>query len=412
MTVQTTIDPRMQALAEQSVAQGLKGTAPPLDMSLVSVEPSTGFVKALVGGRDYSKSQNNLALGGSTGFQPGSSFKAYTIATALENGYGPDTEFDAEATYTVPNCSGKCTVNGEGLGIVDMRTATGASSNTYFAQLINAVGPNKVAQLANRVGVTRIDPNQNYGVSLTLGAYEVSPLDMASGYATFANHGVKADPTPVMKITMADGTVLEDNTGPRGTQVLAASVADWTTSILDAPLEPGGTGERARLDRPAAGKTGTAEENRAAWLVGYTPQLSTAVWMGYTDRQRTLANIGGFGLIFGGTIPAITWHNFMEGAMQGLPVIPFATPGVLPEPTSGIRQPQKQDFPQLTRDCGGPCIQMPTLTTPPTTPPPTTAPPPTDTTTPTPTPPPTTAAPPPPPPDSSSTTSSTAPRNR
>ena len=83
-------------------------------------------------------------------------------------------------------------------------------------QLILAVGPNKVAQLANRVGVTRIDPNKSYGMSLTLGAYEVSPLDMAAGYATFANHGVKADATPVMKITMADGTVLEDNTGPRG----------------------------------------------------------------------------------------------------------------------------------------------------------------------------------------------------
>ena len=166
-------------------------------------------------------------------------------------------------------------------------------------------------------------------------------------------------------------------------------MADWTTNILTAPLEKGATGERAALDRPAAGKTGTAEKNRAAWFVGYTPQLSTAVWMGYTDRLRTIQNVGGFGLIFGGTVPAKTWHTFMEGAMQGLPVIPFATPGVLPQPSAGTRQAEKQDFPQIVRDCGGPCVVMPTLTTPPTTPPP---PPPGDTAPPSTTPPETTDA--------------------
>jgi penicillin-binding protein 1A len=400
MTVQTTIDPKLQQLAEQSVNQGLNGTKSPLEMSLVSVEPSTGFVKALVGGRDFNASQVNLALGGSSGMQPGSSFKGYTIATALENGYGPDTVFNAGGTFTLPNCSGPgCTVKGEALGPVAMRGATSASSNTYFVQLILAVGPQKVAALANRVGVTRIDPNKTYGMSLTLGAYEVSPLDMAAGYSVFANHGVKADATPIMKVTMADGTVLEDNTGPRGTRVLEASVADWTTDILTSVLEPGATGERAPIGRPAAGKTGTAEDEKAAWFVGYTPQLTTAVWMGYSDAPRSLLNIGGFGQIFGGTIPAITWQKYMSGAMAGLPVIPFAVPGILPQPTSGIRTADKDVFPGIVRDCGGPCVDLPTLTTPPTTAPP----PPGDTTTaPTTTPPDTS--------DSEATTSSTAPR--
>jgi membrane peptidoglycan carboxypeptidase len=205
-----------------------------------------------------------------------------------------------------------------------------------------------------------------------------------------------------MKITMADGTVLEDNTGARGTKVLDTAVADWTTNLLDAPVEPGGTGERAALkDRPVAGKTGTAENSQAAWFVGYTPQLTTAVWMGYSDKPRSLYNIGGFSVIFGGTVPAITWNRFMTGAMAGQPVIPFATPGVLPQPSSGIRTADREAFPQIVRDCGGPCVVTPTLTTPPTTPPP----PPSGETT---TEPPTTQAPDTP--DSEATTSSTAPR--
>lgn len=367
LVIETTIDPHLQQLADQSVAQALNGTRPPLEMSLVSMEPSTGFVKALVGGRDFTASQVNLALGGITGMQPGSSFKPYTIARALEEGYGPDTVYNASGTWTVPGCSGACTVKGGAGGPIDMRAATAGSINTYFAQLINDVGPNKVAELAHRVGVSRIALNKSYGISLTLGAYEVSPLDMAQGYSVFANHGVKADATPVKKVTMADGTVLEDNTGARGTRVLSAPVADWTTDLMTGVIKKGGTGERADIGRPAAGKTGSAEHNKAAWFVGYTPQLVAAIWMGYSDAPKPLLNINGFGVVFGGTLPALTWNRYMKAAMEGQPAVPFPEPGVLPAPSSGIRKSNRQSFPNVVKDCGGPCVVMPSLTSPPST---------------------------------------------
>jgi membrane peptidoglycan carboxypeptidase len=172
-----------------------------------------------------------------------------------------------------------------------------------------------------------------------------------------------------VRAVLADGTMVEDNSGPRGVRVLNAAVADWTTDLLTSVVQPGATGYRANIGRPAAGKTGSAEHNTAAWFVGYTPQLTTAIWMGYTDKLRTI-NVRNFAPVFGGTIPAITWHDYMSAAMAGQPEIPFPTPGILPAPTSGIRKAERQTFPNLVQDCGGPCMNLPQLTTPPTTEPP------------------------------------------
>ncbi|MCX7621460.1 MAG: transglycosylase domain-containing protein [Acidimicrobiales bacterium] len=366
LIIETTLDPHLQQLAEDAVAQSLAGTDPPLEMSLVTVEPSTGFVKALVGGRDWNQSQVNLALGGITGMQPGSAFKAFTLAKALEDGYGPDTTYVAPAVINI----GGYRVKGGAGAAVDLRYATANSTNTYFVQLARDLGPNRIAELANRVGVSRIRLDHDYNLSLTLGSYEVSPLDMAAGFAVFANHGVKADVTPVKKVTEANGNVLEDNTVPRGKRVLAPAVADWTTELLTGTVRFG-TGRRARIGRPAAGKTGTAENYTAAWFVGYTPQLSTAVWTGYADSPKPLCCFGGFGgPIMGGTVPAATWARFMQAAHEGLPVVEFAKPGVLPLPTSGLRKADPEAFPPLTPDCGGPCVNVPILTTPTTEPPP------------------------------------------
>jgi penicillin-binding protein 1A len=381
LRIETTIDPRLQELAEQQVAEALEGTAPPLEMSLVSVEPSTGYVKALVGGRDFAASQVNLALGGSTGMQPGSAFKGFTAAAAIEQGYGPDTTYNTTGAWTVPNCTGQCTVKGGSAGPIDMRAAMAASSNTYFAQLIYDVGPDRVAEMANRLGVTRITTDRSYGVSLTLGAYEVSPLDMAAGYSVIANHGVRVQTTPVVKVTTPDGAVLEDNTDPEGTQVLDPAIADTVTDMLKGVIA-GGTGRRAEIGRTAAGKTGTAENYTAAWFVGYVPQLTTAVWMGYADEPKPLRRIGGFGEVQGGTIPARTWAEFMRPAVGDYPVVDFPVPGPLPPPRDdggvGVvssRAPGgRRTAPQLAQDCGGPCVRTPTLPAP--APPPTTAPPP------------------------------------
>ncbi|MEZ5206569.1 MAG: transglycosylase domain-containing protein [Acidimicrobiales bacterium] len=364
LTIETTLDPRLQQLADDAVAQGLSGTESPLEMSLVSVEPATGYVKALVGGRDWNASQVNLALGGSTGMQPGSAFKAFTAAKALEDGFGPDTKYVSGASVTI----GDYTVKGGPGAVVDMRSATAGSYNTYFVQLARDVGPNRIAELANRVGVSRIRMDQDYTLPITLGAYEVSPLDMAAGFSVFANHGRKPGVTPVRKITEANGTVLEDNTQLHGEQVLTPSVADWTTQLLLGPIERG-TGTRAQIGRPAAGKTGTAENYTAAWFVGYTPQLATSVWIGYSDTPKPMRGIGGFGTVQGGTIPAITWARFMGPAHDGLPVEEFVTPGVLPLPTSGLRKAERLNLDSIISECGGACVDVPELTTPTTEPP-------------------------------------------
>jgi len=361
LEIHTTLDPRLQELAQQSVDQALAGTAAPLEMSLVSVEPVSGHVRAFIGGREYEANQVNLGLGGVLGMQPGSSFKAFTVAKALEDGYRPETVYNSPSVLYIP---GSTPINGGPGGPISLRQATAASTNTYFAQLIMDLGSNEVAELANRLGVTRITLDKQYNLGLTLGAFEVSPLDMAAGFSVFANHGIKADATPVAWAARPDGTLLEDNRGPRGTRVLHAAVADTTTDLMVGVIT-GGTGRNAAIGRPAAGKTGTAQANRAAWFVGYTPQLSTAVWMGYSDEPRPLRNIGGYGEVYGGGLPAVTFRRFMGPAHEGLPVVPFPVPGPLPPPASGIRVvPRDARVPEVPRDCGGPCADIPLVTSP------------------------------------------------
>jgi penicillin-binding protein 1A len=343
----------------------MAGTSSPLEMSLVTVEPSTGLVKALVGGRDWNASQVNLALGGVQGMQPGSSIKAFTVAEALEEGYSPETIYNAPAVFNVPGCGGQCGIRGGAGGPISMREATAQSTNTYFAQLILDLGPNNVAELANRLGVTRITLDKQYTLGLTLGAYEVSPLDMAAGFSVFANHGIKPGATPVAWVIDGSGKLLEDNTNPHGPRVLNAAVADWTTELLQGVVDHG-TGTRADIGRPVAGKTGSAQNYWAAWFVGYTPQLSTAIWVGHTDTLRSLYNIGGFsGPIMGGTLPAQTFSRFMQAAHVGAPIVDFTPPGILPPPSSAIRQaPEESPILDMPLDCNGPCIATPTLTTP------------------------------------------------
>ena len=414
LRIDTTVDPKLQDLADASVALALTGVRAdpqghPVDMSLVSLDPSNGNVKAMVGGRDFASSQVNLALGGSTGFQPGSSMKPYTMAVALQQGITPDTVYPATGAWlqptrqcqTDPSQKG-CVISGEPAST--MGPAIAESSNTYFAQLSNDVGPDNIAKMANSLGVTHIDPNmKGYPINLTLGTYPVSPLDQAVGYATFENHGVRNDPTPVTKITDSNHTVIVDYTGRKGTQVLNAAIADTVTDLLRGPVVAG-TASKALADfgRPAAGKTGTTDANSDAWFVGYTPQLSTAVWLGHPDGIHPLAGVQS-GPVFGGTIPALTWKAFMKPALDGLPALDFPVPGPLPPPGTGttvapdpstpgqaavsvaplVRGARTRTIPDLPTDCGGPCVvggapslpppaPAPTTTTPPTTAPPTT----------------------------------------
>jgi penicillin-binding protein 1A len=231
-------------------------------------------------------------------------------------------------------------VEGEVTGNLTLRQATAYSVNTVFAQLINDVGVKDVAELAHRVGLTMVNPDgklpdgEPYGPSLTLGAAEVSPLDMAAAYGVFANRGLQLPASPVIRVVKNDGTVLEDNRNRHGRQVISQSVADNVNDVLK-DVVAYGTGYGADIGHPngTAGKTGTAEDYSDAWFIGYTPELSTAIWMGNADAQRPLVNIKGASRVYGATFGVPTWHNYMAAAAPELNLTDFAKPGALPPPS-------------------------------------------------------------------------------
>ena len=203
--------------------------------------------------------------------------------------------------------------------------------NAVYTRLILDVGVEETMTMARRLGLTGVrecEPGK-YCASIALGSEAVSPLDMASAYGVFAARGERAEPTPVLRVLDRDGKVLIDNTEPTTTRVLREDVADNVTDILQGVLESGTAAGRG-LDRPAAGKTGTAQDNKDAWFVGYTPTLSTAVWMGYVnatkETTKELLRIKGVGAVTGGTHPARIWQAFMRDALRDVPVTEFTEP--------------------------------------------------------------------------------------
>ena len=390
LRIETTLVPELQAAAEAAVNARIENTAFPVDMSLVSVETRTGFIRAMVSGRDYKQSQVNLATGGSTGFQPGSSFKTFVLAAAYEAGIGPETVYQSPVRFKVPFCDGEegCFVynyGGGGGGSQTLRRATWSSTNTVYAQLTLDVGTDAVAEVANRMGITSMTPDAGYGISIGLGAYEVSPLEMAGAYATLATGGVRLDPTPISRVVNENGGIIKDNTARQGERKLSTNVAANVSDTLSGVVKSG-TGTAAGVGRPAAGKTGTAEDYSNAWFAGYTPQISTAVWMGHVDGTYPLNGVNGVGQVTGGSHPAIAWGDYMRAAhaILNLPVEEFPAPGPLqaqrdpnlkpgegrenqtyeqvygPQknapPDTTVRAPGRADTPLVTpSDCGGPC---------------------------------------------------------
>jgi len=331
LRIETTLDPHLQDTAQAAVAR-LDNPKDP-EAAIVAVEPQTGFVRAIIGGRNWDASQVNLALGrlgGGSGRQAGSSFKPFVLATAFEHGFTPDKKYRGPSSVR-PRGFDKPVHNygGQSYGWVDLRTATQKSINTVFAQLIADVGVRPTAELALRLGIKGIDLNHKlYGV-LAIGTQETSPLEMASAYGVFANHGVKVEPTPVLRILDVHGGTVEDNRQPNGQRVLSEAVADNVTAVLQGVIEKG-TGRRADIGRPAAGKTGTSENWENAWFVGYTPTLSTAVWMGYPRANVSMANVHGVDHVVGGSLPSMIWHDFMAEAVKDVPPLAFSEAAPLP----------------------------------------------------------------------------------
>jgi len=349
LRIHTTVDIPAQAKAEAAVSAILPDPAGPA-ASLVAIEPGTGYVRAMVGGRDFFGdspiAKLNLATQGLR--QAGSSFKPLVLATALAQGIDPLTRISAPACVTIPMEDAPpwrpCNYGGGGGGTVTIVEGTVRSYNTLYAQLMMRVGPKEATEAATRYGIrTPLEPVP----SAVLGSNVVSAMDMASAYSTFANRGIRVSPVLVTRITRTDGTVLY-NHEHRQTKVLEPGIVDTLTSILEQVIERG-TGTRAKLDRPAAGKTGTADDNKDAWFAGYTPELATAVWVGFpqlgADRQLVPMRPPNTPFaVTGGSYPAEIWQHFMSAALDGRAVTPFAAPTttttikpyVAPPPPSGL----------------------------------------------------------------------------
>jgi len=359
LRIETTLDPTLQGVARQQIAEFLDGTEPDLRTTLVSVEPQRGYVRAFVSGRDFATDQVNYALGakgGGSGRQTGSAFKPFVLAQAFAEGITPDAPYsgrDHDVSEACPGPAGTTTVlenyEGSGFGTVDLRTATAKSINTVFTRLILDVGVDKTMALARSMGLAGVreyDPAVHCA-SVALGAESVSPLDMASAYGVFAARGLRAEPTPVLRVTDRDDNVIIDNSAPEPTRVLAEDVADNVTGVLQGVLSNGTAAGRG-LDRPAAGKTGTTQNNRDAWFVGYTPTLSTSVWIGYENKTiettKELRNIKGVRAVTGGTHPARLWQQFMRAALRGVPITEFSEPAPIEAVPDAAKIRQRRGF--------------------------------------------------------------------
>jgi penicillin-binding protein 1A len=331
--VYTTIDLRLQKLANDAIHKWLPSPTGP-QAALVTINPSTGAVLAMVGGSNFHESQFNLAVQGER--QPGSSFKPFVLATALKQGIAPQTTFTSKPVsiflgnkyWSVHN------YEGEYLGPIDLTKAISASDNSVFAQLTRVVGPASIAQTARELGIK--SPLQSY-FAIGLGAEAVNPLEMARAYGSFANGGYRIDgsvfgnePRVVTRITNEAGQAVYENQ-PMKKQVLTPAEDELMTQLLEGVVT-GGTGTAAALpDRPVAGKTGTTENYGDAWFVGYTPQLVTAVWVGYPNTLRPMLTEYHGRAVAGGTFPAQIWKTFMQAALQEVHAAPqgFVSPPYL-----------------------------------------------------------------------------------
>ena len=329
MRIQTTIDLDFQNMAESTIQRaynGLRGRGirtKDLQISLVAVDPRTHFVKALVGGVDYNKSQLNRAI--QSRRQPGSAFKPFVYYTAFASGrFTPETVVndapirfrEGGGFYSPKNYGGGFS------GPVSLRSALMQSLNIPAVVLGRRVGINKVIEVCRLLG---FESPLIAVTSLPLGSVDVTPLEMAGAYATFASNGWHSEPTFIMRVTDSRGNVMLDNT-PKPKLVLDP----WATASLNSVLQgviQGGTATSAQIGRPAAGKTGTTDNEKNVWFVGYVPQLATAVWIG-DDRNRTL----GKG-ITGGGFAAPIWRDFMAQALKNERVEYFPSPSKFRKPT-------------------------------------------------------------------------------
>ena len=352
LTIRTTIDLDMQKAADASVAAHVFPTDQAIG-GLAMVEPGTGDVRALAQSRPMGKNRaagetylNYVvpkAYGDANGFQAGSTFKAFVLASAINQGIPLSTQISAPQEMLIPDeefetCDGPYAGDGEGWpvsnstgsGTFDLYSGTQQSVNTFFAQLEVMTGMCEPIELAESMGVKI--PKIHEVPSWILGVSDADPLTMAQSYATFAARGLHCDPRPVTAVLDSQGQTLKDFT-TQCEQVMPGATADAVNDILRGVMEPGGFGQNIAIDKPSAGKTGTNDSNMAVWFVGYTPSIATAAMVaGANDQGQWLTLngqvVGGSTIYeaFGSTVAGPIWGDAMAAISANLPVEDFQTP--------------------------------------------------------------------------------------
>ncbi len=325
LRIVTTVDLEAQAAAEQAVEARLPVDGPAA--AIVALEPVTGAIRVLVGGRAEDAAVGfNLATQGRR--SPGSAFKPLVLATALEHGMTLDTVYPGGACAVLEGIpvwedEGACNYGDTDPGPLTLREATVRSTNTVYARVAAALGPEAMLATARQLGLTGPLPAVH---SLALGSGSVVPLELATAYAAFANLGSQPEPYLIERIEDADGRVLYQHEQLR-LRVLDEQVA-WTVTDTLTDVVTRGTGIRAAIDRPQAGKTGTSQDNADAWFVGYTPDLVAAVWVGFPEGSVPLRPPNVDEVVEGGRWPAELWASVVQVALRDHPPRPFPQPDV------------------------------------------------------------------------------------
>jgi penicillin-binding protein 1A len=339
LRVRTTLDLAMQRQANDAVRGVLNDPKNDPRAALVAIDPRTGAVRAMYGGRNFKSRQFNYATNAIR--QAGSTMKPFVLAQALADGYSINSVYPGPAELIVNGEDFK-NYGDTGYGQLTLQDATRLSVNTIYVQLMQQVQPDRVARLAKAHGLTAelagpVKPGKDPRpledrpvlkpvLALSLGSGDVTTLQLASAFGTWANRGIHHPAHLVEKVVDAKGRVLEEHGRRQGTQVLNRVHADVMNMVLKGAVEDG-TGSAARLyGREVAGKTGTTSDYTDARFVGYTTDLVASVWLGFDDSKHKLVNVRGLEGVSGGSLPAQIWHDFMDAATRDRPNRPFELP--------------------------------------------------------------------------------------
>ena len=398
LRVYTTLNPRMQRLALSAVRKTLPKRRP--EAAMVAINPPTGEVRAMIGGRDYTNSvygKFNLATDAVR--QPGSAFKAFVLIAALEEGILPQTRFNSHRLLlSLPGRTVWSVTNNEGAyrGNIPLTTATTHSDNTVYAQLALRIGTERIRRVAHAMGIARpvgADP------AIALGGLRhcCTPIEMALAYSTLANRGIRVtgsmpvrrpgpgevpDPTltpiAIRRVEDSAGKVIDINK-PQKVQAISRESALQAIDMLRSVVRVGTAKRINDFPRPVAGKTGTTEDYVDAWFVGMTPTLTTAVWNGFPTIRVPMVKQFQGGPVFGGTFPALLWKAFTQAALEGTPKRNWGPPApvsgaeIMIDPATGLRAgpncPRARavvmayaKMPSETSRCAGTVIPTPEVT--------------------------------------------------